>query len=201
MDVLPLSILPLPDSRLFEAGRRESRGGFPLNQPNVGDDGAVSHQSHMRVDHGGLRTRAGRFAVEIELVERHAGHAATEGLRFVRRQRIVAQACIQVPIPVGDRVEQLLRELQQFLRIRISHVSFLPRLTKGERKNGNDQRQYLPFEEAIQLQHLQRVVDGFLQLLVHLLIVALDDQFALSNSFAEDFDQVVARPRAVDEAE
>ena len=115
MNMLPAIVDALPDSRLFDRdGHWAAVSVQALDKPHVGNyGGIVPHHAHMGRSKRRVAKAGRSFEVEIELVKVETFDKLAEAFRFKARERHVTQLDVSVPVLVANRIQKLLRQLNQ----------------------------------------------------------------------------------------
>ena len=118
MDVFPLAADFLPDAGFFDAADVDFAGRIErLGQPDVAEDGAVAHDSHMRLSHGDVLGWFLGSAGEVEKIfmEGHADGELATGFGFEASDRTVAERFVGFPVSGDNGNEEFLVEVEELL--------------------------------------------------------------------------------------
>ena len=114
MDVLPVAVLELPDSGFFHGPRGcDSAVVGRLLQSNVTDNGDLAHYAKMRRTDRRLSCKAVGTGRQVILVKRHSFDKVPGRFGFERRETLVTELFVRRPIPLVDRIEQVLGKSQE----------------------------------------------------------------------------------------
>ena len=111
MYLLPGIAGTLPDAGFFK--RYGLRAGIPhaLDESDVTDDGDISHDANMGLNHGHQAGAGTAAKLEIELMERHPFDQVATGFGLKGSESRVSQLLVDGPVVARDGFEQLLIEL------------------------------------------------------------------------------------------
>jgi len=112
MYMFPGAILPTPYARFLKpkCGWRLLRGNT-LIEPNIGDDGDVTHQPDFGRTKGGVETAFHAAKIEIEAMKLESLNQLTQSFRFESGKGRVAKILIRLPIRRCDRGKQAFGQL------------------------------------------------------------------------------------------
>jgi len=122
MNVLPFSLLSLPDACLFH-GRcnRRSILADSLIQANISDHRHIAHDPDSGRTHGRLMLSASAAQLEVKAMKVQTFDELPLRFRLKGSHSRIAQLLVDGPISVGNRVQQTLIESQQFVMQGIGH--------------------------------------------------------------------------------
>src|SRR5262249_40076408 len=131
MNVLPMSVLPLPDTCLLRPrGERRPVGPNPLIEPDVADYRHVAHHADVWRAHRSLLLARHAAELKVEMVKRQADYELAAGFRLERGEGGVGEFLVAGPVASRDAVQQALSQVQQMLGNRVGHRS-LPERHSG----------------------------------------------------------------------
>ena len=84
-----------------------------MDEPDVADDCDRGDLADMWRTDCGLSNRPVGTAGKIKFVKWHTFHEVADGLGFKSRQGVVTELFVRVPVPLVDRIEQVLGESQE----------------------------------------------------------------------------------------
>ncbi len=114
MDVLPVAVLKLPDSGFFHGPRGRDSGVVGcLLKSYITDDGDFAHHAKMRGADRRLSCESVGTGRQVILVKRHSFDKVPGRFGFERRESLVTELFVRVPISLVDRIEQILGKSQE----------------------------------------------------------------------------------------